>query len=118
MLGTLLADSGAMQLTLLALFAVLCLVFVLKRMFRAAIGVFILAVIVPIFLTILLGDGVSYMEKLTRFLPGSRQEMVMNAYDYFRDKEEMDPVVDYQVVKDAVKSLEKQANYHDEERNG
>lgn len=110
MLGTLLADSGTMQLALLVLLAVCCLVFVLKRMFRAAIGAFILAVVVPLFVTILLGDGASYMETLTRFLPGNRQELVMDAYDYFRDKEERDPVVDYQALKDALESIEKQVD--------
>ena len=81
--------------------------FDLKRGY-AAIGAFILAVTVPLFLSILLGDGTEYMKRLTSFLPEHRRELIMDAYDYYRDKEKTGLAVDYQAAKTALERLETQ----------
>lgn len=66
--GEMLRCLGASKALLLAVVAVAGLMFMLKRMFRAAFGILIVAVVAPVFLAILLVTGAIFFS-LAKFTP-------------------------------------------------
>lgn len=87
------------SVVVIAIVLVLCLI---AKLFKLAIGVAILAVVIPIIFTIFWGDGSAYVSKFASFFNPKYQEQIESAYQYYKDKDAEDPFVDYDAVKDAV----------------
>lgn len=84
----------------------LCLV---AKLFKLAIGLLVIAIVVPVLFTIFWGDGHGYVQTFASFFSPKYQQQIESAYDYYREKDSEDPVVDYDAVSDAVTDLFDQA---------
>ena len=78
---------------------VLCII---ARLFRVAIGVAVLALVIPVLFTIFWGDGTAYVSKIASFLSPSYQEQVEEMYKYYKDKNNSDPIINYDAVTSTV----------------
>ncbi len=88
---TILIIAGVAILVIL----VFCLI---ARLFRVAIGIAILAVVVPIVFTIFWGDGTKYVSKFASLFNSKYQTQIEEIYQYYKDKDAEDPFIDYDTV--------------------
>lgn len=73
------------------------------KLFRLAIGIAVVAFMISVGSTILLGDGTEYVSTATQFLPESYQEQINDAYQDYRQKEAEHPLLgDGENVSDSV----------------
>lgn len=75
---------------------------VIAKLFRIAIGLGILFVVIPIVFTIFWGDGFEYVSKFASFFQPAYQQQIEDAYEYYKKKDAEDPFVDYDAVSNAV----------------
>ena len=75
---------------------------VLMKLFKVAISLGILCIIVPIIFTIFWGDGSEYVSRLASFFQPAYQQQIEDAYEYYKKKDAEDPFIDYGAVSSAV----------------
>lgn len=75
---------------------------VVMKLFKVAISLGILCIIVPIIFTIFWGDGSEYVSKFASFFQPAYQQQIEDAYEYYKKKDAEDPFVDYGAVSSAV----------------
>lgn len=80
----------------------ICLFF---KLFKIAIGVGALACVIFVLFTVFWGDGTEYVSKLTSFMEPEHQQRVEEAYQYYKEKDAEDPIVDYDAVSSAVTDI-------------
>lgn len=83
----------------------LLVVCIIKKLFRIAIALFILSVIIPALFTICWGDGHEYVEKFASFFIEEHGEKIVSIYDYFKEKDAENPFVDYDAVSNTVTDI-------------
>lgn len=81
---------------------VLC---VIAKLFKIAIGLGILCIVVPIIFTIFWGDGSKYVSKFASFFQPAYQQQIEDAYEYYKKKDAEDPFVNYDAVSSAVTDI-------------
>ena len=90
-LTTILIVAAAVAIVLI----ILCIV---AKLFKIAIGLAILYVVVPIIFTIFWGDGGRYVAKFASFFQPEYQQRIEDVYDYYKQKDAEDPFVNYDAV--------------------
>ena len=86
--------------------AVICIVLfgicIFAKLFRVAIGIAVVAIIVPIVFTIFWGDGSAYVSKFSSFFEPAYQQQIEDAYRYYKEKDAEDPFINYDEVSNTV----------------
>ena len=85
-----------------AIAGALLVVCLIQKLFRLAIGVFILGILVPILFTIFWGDGYEYVEQFSSIFTDKYSTQITTAYDYYKKKDAEDPFIDYDAVSNTV----------------
>ena len=83
----------------------LLVVCIIKKLFRIALALFVLGVVVPALFTIFWGDGHAYVEEIASFLTDEHRERIVSIYDYFKEKDAEDPIIDYDAVSNTVTDI-------------
>ena len=83
----------------------LLVVCVMKKLFRIAFALFVLGVLIPTLFTVFWGDGHAYVEQFASFLTDEHSERIVSIYDYFKQKDAEDPIIDYDAVSNTVTSV-------------
>ena len=78
---------------------VLCII---AKLFKIAIGLAILCIVVP---TVFWGDGSEYVSKFASFFQPAYKQQIEDAYEYYKRKDSEDPFVDYDAVSNAVTDI-------------
>jgi len=97
-LTTILIVAAAVAIVLI----ILCIV---AKLFKIAIGLAILYVVVPIIFTIFWGDGGRYVAKFASFFQPEYQQRIEDVYDYYKQKDAEDPFVSYDAVSNTVTDI-------------
>lgn len=82
------------MIVIFAIIIILMVVALVSKLFRLAIVLGVLAVFVPIIITIAAGDGAVYVEKATFFLQDDIRQEIIQQYDEYARQEKADPVID------------------------
>lgn len=75
------------------------------RLFRVAVVFLILAVVVPVAITILCGDGETYVAKFSSLFSPSIETQINEAYQDYSEKEKSDPIISQEGLSDAADEL-------------
>lgn len=78
--------------------AVIVVVLLILRLFKVAIGIFLVVTIVPILCTLFFGDGSDLIDQAAKYLPPEAGQQLEESYDYFKERERMDPVLDTEQI--------------------
>jgi len=89
---------------------VLIVLCVIAKLFKIAIGLSILCIVVPIIFTIFWGDGSKYISKFASFFQPEYQQQIEDAYEYYKKKDAEDPFVNYDAVSSAVTDIFQEAS--------
>lgn len=81
---------------------VLCII---AKLFKIAIGLAILCIVVLIIFTVFWGDGSEYVSKFASFFQPAYKQQIEDAYEYYKRKDSEDPFVDYDAVSNAVTDI-------------
>lgn len=80
--------------------AVIFVGLLILRLFKVAIGIFLVVTIVPILCTLFFGDGSDLIDQAAKYLPPETGQQLEESYDYFKERERMDPVLDTEQIHD------------------
>lgn len=80
----------------------LCLI---GKMFKIAVGLALLSIIIPILFTIFWGDGSEYVSRFASLFEPAHQQQIEDAYQFYKDKDAEDPFVDYDAVSESVTNV-------------
>ena len=81
---------------------ILCL---MAKLMRAAIGLVIAAVLIPLLFTIFWGDGSKYVSQFASLFEPEHQHQIEEAYHFYKEKDSEDPLIDCDDVSDAVTDI-------------
>ena len=84
---------------------VLIILCIVAKLFKIAIGLCILSVVVPIIFTIFWGDGGRYVSTFESFFQPAYQQRIEDIYDYYKQKDSEDPFVNYDAVSNTVTDI-------------
>ena len=78
--------------------AVIIIICIITKLFRIAIGIAILSVVIPVLITIFWGNGTTYVQKFASLFNNEYKTQIEEAYNYYYQKNAEDPVVNYDEV--------------------
>lgn len=90
-----------LTLTIVLVAAALILLVIMK-LFKVAIGVGIAFVLIPMLFTLFFGDGSALIQQAAGYLPPETGQQLEESYDYFKEKESQDQLIDAEKVQEAV----------------
>lgn len=91
-----------MSLIIVVVLAALIVLIVLK-LFKIAIGLVFLLVAIPMMFNLFFGDGSALVEKVANFLPPDTAQQLEESYDYFKEKEAQDQLIDSDKIEQSAK---------------
>jgi len=93
--------SVILTVTLVLLLVILgiCLV---AKLFKVAVGILILALVVPYLFMVFWGDGETVVSRFASIFEDKYQQQIEEAYQFYKEKDAEDPFVDYDAASDVV----------------
>lgn len=77
---------------------VLLVICVIAKLFRVAVGLAAVLILIPILFTIVWGDGSKYIDALGGFMTEEHHERLEDGYQYYKEQDAKDPIIDYDKV--------------------
>lgn len=89
----------------LALAVIAFTICIISKFFKLAVAIAILSVAVPVLFTIFWGDGTHYVEDIASCFQPKYQQQITDAYAYYKEKDNEDPLIDYDAVSEKVTNI-------------
>lgn len=99
-----------LTLTIVLVLAAL-IVLVIMKLFKVAIGVGIAFVVIPMMFNLFFGDGSAMIKQAAEYLPPEKGQQLEESYNYFKQKESQDQLIDTQKILEAAE--EAKNNVHE-----
>lgn len=94
---------------LFILVAVAFIITLIGKLFRAAVVMVILFLLISVASTVLLGDGTAYVNGVTQFVSDEYRGKIEEAYQEYRERETSDPVFNYDAIQDTLDTTKENA---------
>lgn len=96
-------DTIVTLICIVAVAAIIVLLFF--KLIKAAIGVGITLILIPMLFNLFFGDGKELVKKAADYLPPETGKQLEENYDYFKQKEAEDPVLNVEKIQETAEDI-------------
>lgn len=96
---------GAIMTIVVIVLLVVLVIAIIGKLFKIALAIGAVIILFPILTTILWGDGATYVEKFASLFNPEIGSKIEQGYEYYREKDSEDPIVDLDKVNDTATDI-------------